>query len=300
MPPKKKSKKAKKGKKQVSISLMYQIYTTHSCSDFKEEAPPEEASEYDRMSVEMLKEVTQMLKQQLQKCQMDRNYVQLERDTIQTFYNISKKEMQDLQMGVMSKDREMELMEDNHRVEVRVYIQKVKHLEYEHKNNIKRVNQEGGSALNEEGESHFSREIELKKAKKSLKLECKERELANQDEILQTKQLHDKNLSKLREQFQKNLDGLQDRCEARVTQLREDLELRRKVDIHEIEERKNLHINDLMKNHEKAFGFVNRFPHPRHPPTLSSCLWRFPESACSKKKIEVPESTISRAPLVLR
>jgi len=175
------------------------------------------------------------------------------------FTTSPKKEVHDLELGVMAKDREMELMEDNHRVEVRVYIQKVKHLEYEHKNNIKRVNVEGESALNEEGEAHFSREIELKKAKKSLKLECKERELANQDEILQTKQLHDKNLSKLREQFQKNLDGLQDRCEARVTQLREDLELRRKVDIHEIEERKNLHINDLMKNHEKAFGQIKNY-----------------------------------------
>ena len=39
----------------------------------------------------------------------------------------------------MAKDREMELMEDNHRVEVRVYVQKVKHLSYEHSNNIKRV-----------------------------------------------------------------------------------------------------------------------------------------------------------------
>ena len=31
------------------------------------------------------------------------------------------------------------------------------------------------------------------------------------------------------------------------------------VDIHEIEERKNLHINDLMKNHEKAFGQMKAY-----------------------------------------
>lgn len=36
-------------------------------------------------------------------------------------------------------------------------------------------------------------------------------------------------------------------------QLEDDLELRRKVDMHEMEERKNLHINDLMRNHDKAF-----------------------------------------------
>lgn len=35
--------------------------------------------------------------------------------------------------------------------------------------------------------------------------------------------------------------------------LREELELRRKTEIHEVEERKNSQINELMKNHEKAF-----------------------------------------------
>merc|ERR1719238_2417651 len=64
---------------------------------------------------------------------------------------------------------------------------------------------------------------------------------------------------KLREEFEKNIDALTDRCEIRVTQLKHDLELRRKVDIHEIEERKNLHINDLMKNHEKAFGQIKNY-----------------------------------------
>jgi hypothetical protein len=31
------------------------------------------------------------------------------------------------------------------------------------------------------------------------------------------------------------------------------------VHIHEIEERKNLHINDLMRNHEKAFGQMKSY-----------------------------------------
>merc|ERR1711988_2100809 len=84
--------------------------------------------------VEMLREVVPMLKQQKEKSQLDRNYVQLERDTIQTFYDITSKETKDLDQQVAAKDREMELMEDNHRVEVRVYLQKVKHLEYEHSN----------------------------------------------------------------------------------------------------------------------------------------------------------------------
>ena len=71
------------------------------------------------MDLEMLREVVPMLKQQKEKSQLDRNYVQLERDTIQTFYDITTKETGDLDQQISAKDREMELMEDNHRVEAR-------------------------------------------------------------------------------------------------------------------------------------------------------------------------------------
>lgn len=41
--------------------------------------------------------------------------------------------------------------------------------------------------------------------------------------------------------------------------LREDLDLKRKQEIHEIEERKNVHINELMKKHEKAFAEIKNY-----------------------------------------
>lgn len=38
-----------------------------------------------------------------------------------------------------------------------------------------------------------------------------------------------------------------------IKNLRDECDLRRKQEIHEIEERKNVHVNELMKKHEKAF-----------------------------------------------
>lgn len=178
---------------------------------------------------------------------------------IESFYDITKQEIQDHENQIMSKDREMEIMEDNHRVEVRVYVQKVKHLDYEHKNNLKHVQTDGVGHMDEEKDLHQHRETVLRSTKQSLKLELKERELSNEDEIDQMKQAHEKNLTKLREQFEKNIASLEQRCESRLRELTENLELRRKVDIHEIEERKNLHINDLMKNHEKAFTQIKNY-----------------------------------------
>ncbi|KAH8050978.1 positive regulation of protein localization to cilium [Aureococcus anophagefferens] len=220
----------------------------------------QEETEYDSMDLEMLQEVP-MLKQQLAKCTLDRNYVQLERDTIQMFYDITKGEVQDIERQIAAKDREMELMEDNHRVEVRVYLQKVKHLEYEHNNNLRNIAVEGEHFMTEEHENHDNRAYELKKTKKSLKLELAEREWSNAEEIKQVKQQHAKNLLKMREGFEGQLGELSDRCGKRLEQLAADLELRRKVHVHEIEERKNLHINDLMRNHDKALGRAGNIQH---------------------------------------
>lgn len=41
--------------------------------------------------------------------------------------------------------------------------------------------------------------------------------------------------------------------------LREELDLRRKTEVHEVEERKNNHINELMRNHEKAFNDIKSY-----------------------------------------
>ncbi|NXU59834.1 DRC4 protein, partial [Turnix velox] len=41
--------------------------------------------------------------------------------------------------------------------------------------------------------------------------------------------------------------------------LRDELDLRRKTEVSEMEERKNSHINELMKNHEKAFNDIKNY-----------------------------------------
>lgn len=243
MPPKKKGKGKGKGKKGKE----------------KEQAEEMEESEHDNMDIDMLREVVPMLKQSLEGAQLDRNYVQLERDTTQTFYDITKRDVQNVERQIAKKDREMEQMEENHRVEVRVYLQKVKHLEYEHKNNVSSIALEADTLLSEESATHTSRESELHKQKKSLKMEQAEREWVNAEEIKNVKALHERNLSMMTKIFEGNISELEQRCKDRLGQLECDLELRRKVHIHEIEERKNLHINDLIRNHEKAFGQMKNY-----------------------------------------
>ena len=85
----------------------------------------------------MLQELIPMLRQQLEKSMLDRNYVQLERDSIQGFHDTSKKEIEDIETQIEAKERAMEVMRENHRTELQVYRQKMAHLEYEHSENKK-------------------------------------------------------------------------------------------------------------------------------------------------------------------
>ena len=96
-------------------------------------------------------------------------------------------------------------------------------------------------------------------AKEQLKFEQMELELVNASKIAEIRHQTDKQLIKLRQQFDDGLTELTTRCEGRLRQLEVDLELRRRVEVHEVEERKNQHINDLVKNHKKAFGQMKAY-----------------------------------------
>jgi len=136
---------------------------------------------------------------------------------------------------------------------------KVKHLLYEHQNNVAQLKEAGEMALKLQQEEHRQHEAESKRDKRSLKLELKELELAHEDAIRELKQENDKNVTKLRQQYEREVKELQQKYEKKMKLLRDDLELRRKVEILEIEERKNNHINELMKKHEKAFGEIKNY-----------------------------------------
>jgi len=215
--------------------------------------------EGEEMSEEQLKETISHLRSELDHEREERNYFQLERDKINTFWEITKKELEDRKAEIRNKDREMEELEERHQVEIKVYKQKVKHLLYEHQNNVAQLKEAGEMALKLQQEEHRQHEAESKRDKRSLKLELKELELAHEDAIRELKQENDKNVTKLRQQYEREVKELQQKYEKKMKLLRDDLELRRKVEILEIEERKNNHINELMKKHEKAFGEIKNY-----------------------------------------
>jgi hypothetical protein len=119
----------------------------------------------------------------------ERNYFQLERDKINTFWEITKRQLEEKKAELRNKDREMEDGEERHQVEIKVMKQKVKHLLYEHQNNLAQLKSEAQLDLKVNQETHDDAERELRHDKRNLKVTLKEEELAHEDVIRNLKKV---------------------------------------------------------------------------------------------------------------
>jgi hypothetical protein len=78
------------------------------------------------VSPEEMAEAVTLLRGEVEHEREERNYFQLERDKVNTFWEISKKELEDRKAELRNKDREMEELEERHQVEIKVYKQKAR------------------------------------------------------------------------------------------------------------------------------------------------------------------------------
>lgn len=224
----------------------------------KEEKAPE-PDEFTSMDAEQLQLAMKKYNTDLTEIRRNRNYYMLEKDQVQQFHEIVHDDVIKTQSHIRNIESQMERMQDTHRNDIRIYLQKVIHLEFEHTNNVDAVSTIGDRDRANEEEKHLKKKEALKKAKLQLKADLLKEEEAYEEEIANLKETERKEMMKLREEFEKQHKELQDSYDNRLDELKNDLELRRKMEIHEIEERKNRHINDLMSNHERAFKEMKQY-----------------------------------------
>jgi hypothetical protein len=119
----------------------------------------------------------------------ERNYFQLERDKVNTFWEITKRQLEEKKAELRNKDREMEDSEERHQVEIKVMKQKVKHLLYEHQNNLAQLKSEGQLELKVNNEFNEESQVGLRQEKRQLKIAMKESELSHEDVVRNLKKV---------------------------------------------------------------------------------------------------------------
>ena len=205
----------------------------------KPKEEPEPDDDYMKMDGETLDKNMSSLKDKLAEAKIRRNMLQMEKDMIHDFYHNTRSEIKELEARIKNFDTDMQEKESNHRTQIKVYMQKVKHLEYEHGNNCDRVKIDGQKVMKDERLYHTEKDKEMLKDKKKYKDDLNRDDQQNQGEIETTEKDLDGNLNDLEKGL--NLTRLQliSNYERKLVELKEELELRMKVEIHEIEERKN-------------------------------------------------------------
>ncbi|XP_068059349.1 dynein regulatory complex subunit 4 isoform X4 [Anomalospiza imberbis] len=211
------------------------------------------------MSREQLLEHMVHLREELDRERQERNSFQLECNRIQSFWEITRRELEERKAELRNRDREMEEAEERHQLEIKVYKQKVKHLLHEQQENLTELKAEGVLSLRRAQKDHWDQEQELWKEKRSLNIRLKEQELANEAAITKLCLKHEEEMARLRSDFELQTKEMEAKYTRKMQALRDEMDLRRKTEIHELEERKNTQISELMGNHEGAFGAIKNY-----------------------------------------
>lgn len=133
----------------------------------KDDKEPED--DYMQMDGETLEKNMATLKEKLEDARIKRNMLQMEKDMIHDFYHNTRSEIKELEARIKNYDTDMQSMEEAHRTQIKVYMQKVKHLEYEHINNCEDVKTKSIKVMGLERTHHNENEGEMLKQKKDHK-----------------------------------------------------------------------------------------------------------------------------------
>jgi hypothetical protein len=221
----------------------------------KEKAEVAPEAEAEKIDVKQLWMATDAL----QKAKAMRNYFQLEKDKINAFWEISKRELEAVRAELRNKEREKAEMYERHQVELKVYKQKMRHVLYEQKVQVANFKLESERTLKNKQEEHREKENDLHRDIRDMKLLLREQDLLHRDARATLKEQHDKEITDQLHDAERSMKELHLKYDKKIKSLREEMETRRKEDIEVIERRKEDHVRELREMHDKAFQEIKDY-----------------------------------------
>ncbi|XP_034939197.1 dynein regulatory complex subunit 4 [Chelonus insularis] len=212
-----------------------------------------------KMSREQLEVYSHKILEEMEREREERNFFQLERDKLRTFWEITRNQLDEARATIRNKEREKEELAEKHEAELKLYKQKVKHLMYEHHTNLSESKAEHMVALKLAQDDHNEQQNELIRDKKDLRKVHKEQELSHINEIRALKLKNAEEMSNLIKKFEAEAMEMEQKYEQKLMSQYESLNLKHRMEIAEVEERKNMQIANLIKNHEKAFMDIKTY-----------------------------------------
>jgi hypothetical protein len=177
----------------------------------------------------------------------------MEREKINYFWIVEKKTLTEKQADLRNKEREYQDLEERQQIELKMFQQRLKHLRYHQQDEVVELKTDSELTLKLQEDHHRITEAEIKKDKRSLKVEMKEAEVGQEDFIRMLKLEQDQKILELRQEFDRKARDMQQKYDLRMKTIREEMEKQRRKQILKIEETKNAHIQKVMLKNQKDF-----------------------------------------------
>uniref|UniRef100_A0A3P8SZ37 Dynein regulatory complex subunit 4 n=1 Tax=Amphiprion percula TaxID=161767 RepID=A0A3P8SZ37_AMPPE len=206
----------------------------------------------EEMSKEQLEEHILHLREELDREREERNYFQLERDQIHSFWEITERNLAEVKAELKNLEKEIEEDEGRHRVEIKVYKQKMKHLLCEHQNKIGEL--KAGVLVSTEMMQKEQEELETELHKKIKAIMVDIQELDNDNLIRELELKHDAEMTTIRNKWEKNLMEITANNEKKMQLLRQELDYMKKNSTSEQEHMWNSYIAALKEYHNQVFS----------------------------------------------
>ena len=220
-----------------------------SSKDSKQNSIP---TEWTGKSVEQLKDLIDELQCDLEKAKKSRNKAQTEFSSIQSYYDVTRENIRELDMRIEKKDLEIENVEQDNEAELKVYEQKSNFVKYCHEQKLKQAKEDTDSRTKESIVDHESQVETTKTITEQLVNDKDATEERLNEEFSNTRQQRIDDLSRIKRQLDADVLSFEQQCFAHQKLHTKELADRRTSELHAIETRKNTHLKDIMTSHERS------------------------------------------------
>lgn len=229
----------KKGKKKKQVS--------------PEELARQQALEAEEKARKDMQKEAKRLRESCVREETDFHQFLMEREKINYFWIVEKKTLTEKQADLRNKEREYQDLEERQQIELKMFQQRLKHLRYHQQDEVVELKSDAEMALKLQEDHHRVTEAEIKKDKRSLKVEWKEAQVAQEDFMRMLKLEQDQKILDLRQEYDRKARDMQQKYELRMKGIRDEMEKQRRKQIQKIEEAKNAQIQKVMAKNQKDF-----------------------------------------------
>lgn len=151
---------------------------------------------------------------------------------VEQFHHNTELEIQEVHTEILNKQTEAENMQQNHNTEVKVFLQKLKLLEYEQQKADMNIQKDGEDAKIKENNYYQNRMKDMKKKKQDLKKNIIEEEKVHIEKTALAEHDHKRSEEFTVVQQDVQLSDMEKNYEAKLAKMKEQLQLKQRVEVH--------------------------------------------------------------------